>query len=93
MPSETDISLSLTKNIKLKTPFLSSAMDTVTHKMAIAIAMGGIGVIHRNLNIRKQCEEVKKVKNSLFVGAAVGTNSEDFDRAIFNKIWSRFNSY
>ena len=84
LPSETDISLSLTKNIKLKTPFLSSAMDTVTEaKMAIAIAKsGGIGVIHRNLNIRKQCEEVKKVKkNSLFVGAAVGTNSEDFDRA------------
>ena len=62
LPSETDISLSLTKNIKLKTPFLSSAMDTVTEaKMAIAIAKsGGIGVIHRNLNIRKQCEEVKK---------------------------------
>ena len=64
LPSETDISLQLTKKIYLKVPFLSSAMDTVTEsKMAIAIASaGGIGVIHRNLNIKKQSREVLKVK-------------------------------
>ena len=84
LPSNTDISLKLTNNIKLKVPFLSSAMDTVTESsMAIAIAQeGGIGVIHRNLNIQKQSSEVKKVKNKkLLVGAAVGTNKEDYERA------------
>ena len=62
LPSETDISLNLTKKIKLKVPFLSSAMDTVTEsKMAIAIAKaGGIGIIHRNLNIKKQTKEINK---------------------------------
>ena len=84
LPSETDISLNLSKKITLKVPFLSSAMDTVTEsKMAVAIAQaGGIGVIHRNLNIRKQSQEVIKVKKKkLIVGAAVGTNNEDVDRA------------
>ena len=53
LPSEVDTSVSLTSNLKLKIPLLSSAMDTVTEsKMAIAIAKaGGIGVIHRNLDI------------------------------------------
>ena len=84
LPSETDISLSLTSKIKLRVPFLSSAMDTVTEsKMAIAIAeAGGIGIIHRNLNIKEQTKEIIKVKKKkLFVGAAVGTNKEDIDRA------------
>ena len=84
LPSETDISLNLTKKISLKVPFLSSAMDTVTEsQMAIAMAnSGGIGVIHRNLNIKKQAEEVFNVKKKkLIVGAAVGTNKEDIDRA------------
>ena len=84
LPSETDISLSLTAKINLKAPFLSSAMDTVTEsKMAIAMAKsGGIGIIHRNLNIKQQTKEIAKVKKKkLFVGAAVGTNNEDIERA------------
>ncbi len=84
LPSETDISLTLTNQINLKVPFLSSAMDTVTEsKMAIAMAKaGGIGVIHRNLNIKEQTKEIIKVKKQkLFVGAAVGTNEEDVERA------------
>ena len=64
LPSEVDTSIKLTENLKLKIPLLSSAMDTVTEsKMAIAIAMaGGIGVIHRNLDVKKQIVEIKKVK-------------------------------
>ncbi len=84
LPSETDISINLTKKILLKVPFLSSAMDTVTESnMAIAIAKaGGIGVIHRNLSIKSQTKEIKKVKKkNFFVGAAVGTNMEDLERA------------
>jgi IMP dehydrogenase len=86
IPSKTDIKLKLTNKISLQVPFLSSAMDTVTESnMAEAIGMeGGIGVIHRNLSIKKQSFEVKKVKNkNLFVGAAVGTNQEDLIRAKF----------
>jgi IMP dehydrogenase len=59
-------------------------MDTVTEsKMAIAIAKeGGLGIIHRNLDIKNQSREIKKVKNKKYlVGAAIGTNKEDFDRA------------
>ena len=84
LPSETDISINLTKKISLQVPFLSSAMDTVTEsKMAIAIANeGGIGIIHRNFSIKKQTKEVIKVKKKkLLVGAAVGTSKEDVERA------------
>ena len=84
LPTETDISLKLTKKLFLKVPFLSSAMDTVTEsKMAIAIASsGGLGVIHRNLNIKDQVKEIIQVKKkNLLVGAAVGTNKEDLERA------------
>ena len=84
LPSETNISLKLTKKILLRVPFLSSAMDTVTEsKMALAIGKeGGIGVIHRNLSKNKQSLEVKKVKNKkLLVGAAVGTSQDDLNRA------------
>ena len=84
LPSKTNIILQLTKKISLRVPFLTSAMDTVTEsKMAIAIAKeGGMGIIHRNLKINKQSVEVKKVKNKkLIVGAAIGTNKEDIERA------------
>ena len=59
LPRETDISLNLTNKLNLRVPFLSSAMDTVTEsKMAIAIAKaGGIGIIHRNLNIKEQTKD------------------------------------
>ena len=84
LPSNTNIFLKLTKKISLKVPFLTSAMDTVTEsKMAIAIAKeGGLGIIHRNLDIKKQSDEIKKVKNKkLYVGAAIGTNKDDLERA------------
>ena len=84
LPSEVNTSVKLSKNLDLKIPLLSSAMDTVTEsKMAIAIGKeGGMGVIHRNLKTKDQSKEVKKVKNKkLLVGAAIGTNNEDLDRA------------
>ena len=84
LPSDTDISIKLSQKLKLKAPFLSSAMDTVTEsRMAIAMARsGGIGIIHRNLDIKKQSQEVIKVKkNDLFVGAAIGTSYDDLKRA------------
>ena len=92
LPSKTNIFLQLTKKISLEVPFLSSAMDTVTEsKMAIAIAKaGGMGIVHRNLDIKKQSNEIKKVKNKkLYVGAAVGTNKEDLERVkalLFNGV-------
>ena len=69
LPSNTNILLQLTEKISLKVPFLTSAMDTVTEsKMAIAIAKeGGLGVIHRNLDIKKQSNEIKKVKESIWI--------------------------
>ena len=84
LPSEVNTSTRLSDNLILKIPLLSSAMDTVTEsKMAIAIAKaGGIGVIHRNLDIKKQIEEIKKVKKQkLLVGAAVGAGPLEFKRA------------
>ena len=65
MPSNVITETVLSKHIILKIPLLSSAMDTVTEsKMAIAIAeAGGLGVIHRNLDIKKQISEIKKVKS------------------------------
>ncbi|MBL6798991.1 MAG: IMP dehydrogenase [Candidatus Pelagibacter bacterium] len=84
LPSEVDTSTKLSANLTLKIPLLSSAMDTVTEsKMAIAIAKaGGIGVIHRNLNIKKQIEEIRKVKKQgLLVGAAVGAGPQELKRA------------
>ena len=84
LPSEVNTSIKLTKDLKLKIPLLSSAMDTVTESsMAIAIAKaGGMGIIHRNLDIKKQIIEIRKVKKQkLFVGAAVGAGVNEFKRA------------
>jgi IMP dehydrogenase len=66
LPSETDTSTQFTRGIRLQIPLCSAAMDTVTEaSLAIAIAQqGGIGVVHKNLSIARQAEEVDKVKRS-----------------------------
>ncbi|HNZ58765.1 MAG TPA: IMP dehydrogenase [Syntrophorhabdaceae bacterium] len=66
MPKDIDVSTNLTNSIKLNIPLLSAAMDTVTEaKTAICIAQeGGIGIIHRNMGIEEQAQEVEKVKKS-----------------------------
>jgi len=66
LPNEVDISTQLTKKIHLNIPLMSAGMDTVTeHRMAIAMArQGGIGVIHKNMSIEAQAEEVDMVKRS-----------------------------
>ena len=65
-PNMIDLSTQLTKKIKLNIPLMSAGMDTVTeHRMAIAMArQGGIGIIHKNMSIEEQAEEVDKVKRS-----------------------------
>ena len=67
LPDEASLKTKFSKNITLKIPFVSAAMDTVTeHKMAIAMAMqGGIGVIHKNFTADQQAEQVSKVKHYL----------------------------
>ena len=64
VPAEADVSTWLTQTIPLRIPIVSSAMDTVTEsRMAIALAQkGGIGIIHKNMAIEKQAEEVDRVK-------------------------------
>ena len=66
VPSEVDTTTLLTRNISLKIPLISSAMDTVTEsRMAIAMArQGGVGIVHRNLSIEDQCSHVDLVKRS-----------------------------
>ena len=66
VPNEIDVSTYLTKSIHLNIPFISAGMDTVTeHQMAIAMARcGGIGMIHKNMSIEQQAEEVDMVKRS-----------------------------
>lgn len=66
IPNQIDVSTNLTKKIKLNIPLMSAGMDTVTeHRMAIAMArQGGIGIIHKNMSIEAQAEEVDKVKRS-----------------------------
>ena len=84
LPSEVNTRTHLSKNLSLKIPLLTSAMDTVTEsKMAITMAeLGGIGVIHRNLTIDQQISEIRKVKEKKhLVGAAVGASPQEHKRA------------
>lgn len=66
LPNEVDLSIQLAKNIKLNIPIMSASMDTVTDsRMAIAMArQGGLGVIHKNMTVQQQSDEVRKVKRS-----------------------------
>ena len=66
IPNQVDVSTYLTKKIKLNIPMMSAGMDTVTeYNMAIAMArQGGIGIIHKNMSIEQQADEVDKVKRS-----------------------------
>ena len=68
VPNQIDLTTQLTKTIRLNIPVMSAGMDTVTeHRMAIAMArQGGIGIIHKNMSISMQAEEVDKVKRSEF---------------------------
>lgn len=66
IPNQVDLTTNLTKTVKLNIPLMSAGMDTVTeHRMAIAMArQGGIGIIHKNMSVCEQAEEVDKVKRS-----------------------------
>ena len=66
LPRDVDTRTKFTRNLYLNTPIVAAAMDTVTEsKLAIAMAReGGIGIIHKNMSIARQAEEVKKVKRS-----------------------------
>lgn len=97
LPNDVDLKVELTSSLKLNLPFISAGMDTVTeHEMAIAMAQaGGLGVIHKNMTITNQANEVKLVKNTevtsekaavdnehrLLVAAAVGVTTDTFERA------------
>ncbi len=82
--ADIDLSTKLTKKIFLRIPLVSAPMDTVTDsKLAIALAeLGGIGIIHRNLSISDQADEVEKVKKrEVLVGAAIGASNGFEERA------------
>ncbi|MFV0556685.1 MAG: IMP dehydrogenase [Lactovum sp.] len=97
LPNEASLKVKLAPNLQLSLPILSAAMDTVTeHRLAIEMAkMGALGVIHKNLSIQIQAEEVVKVKEAkvtgkyaavdkkgkLLVAAAIGVSSDSFERA------------
>jgi len=89
LPGETDISTRLTRNISMKIPFLSAAMDTVTEaRMAISMAMlGGIGVIHKNLDPEVQAQHVSRVKHHLngLISTPVTFNINDTLETIAHK--------
>jgi len=94
LPADADLKTRLTKNISINVPLVSAAMDTVTEApLAIAMAQtGGIGVIHRNLSIEEQAEEVRKVKR-FESGMVVNpiTIGPDATRAQLGEIGSRYN--
>ncbi|MCD5579662.1 IMP dehydrogenase [Lactobacillus delbrueckii subsp. lactis] len=99
LPNEVDLSTQLAPILKLNIPLISAGMDTVTEgRMAAAMAkMGGLGVVHKNLSIQAQADEVRLAKNTpvtaedthaavdkdgkLLVAAAVGVTSDTFERA------------
>ncbi len=87
LPKDVDLTTRLTRALRLDIPLVSAAMDTVTEfEMALRMAReGGIGIIHRNMDIPRQVLEVRKVKESeqgrLCVGAAVGTGGDSTERA------------
>lgn len=99
LPNEVDLSTQLAPNLKLNIPLISAGMDTVTEgRMAASMAkMGGLGVVHKNLSIQAQADEVRLAKNTpvtaedthaavdkdgkLLVAAAVGVTSDTFERA------------
>src|SRR6185437_940156 len=66
LPFETNLETNLTRNIKINVPIISAAMDTVTEsELAVAMAReGGIGIIHKNMSIERQADEVRRVKRS-----------------------------
>lgn len=84
LPSDVSVSSRVTKKITLKTPFISSPMDTVTeHKMAMAMSNnGGMGIIHRNMPIERQAVEFKACGEGFFVGVAVGVGESHRKRVI-----------
>lgn len=100
VPLQTSLATNLTKNIKLNIPIIASPMDTICeHEMAIKMAtLGGIGIIHKNLTVEQQAEEVLKVKafkvsdedkdavvdkdGKLLVGASVSIGSDFKDRSL-----------
>ena len=66
LPREVDLHTQLTRNIRINIPMVSAAMDTVTdQRLAIALAReGGIGILHKNMSVERQAEQVRKVKRS-----------------------------
>ena len=97
LPNQVSLKTNLTQSIVLNIPLISASMDTVTEsKMAIAIAKeGGLGIIHKNMSIERQCEEVRIVKEtnvendlnysldkdgSLLCGASIGVTDDMMDR-------------
>lgn len=73
LPNEVDFSTQLTREIALRIPLVSAAMDTVTEaRLAITMALeGGIGIIHKNMSIERQAREVLAVKNTKAVLSAI----------------------
>jgi len=90
LPSETNAESKFSENIPLKIPIVSAAMDTVTeHRMAIAIALeGGLGIIHKNLSIEEQAQEVKLTKR--FENGFINDPATVYDDALIDDIHNIF---